>query len=121
MAEISQDTLRSAGIGEKSDVRVSGLEGRQTDILSRQAERQGKIAEIAKSDEQLIKERGEALAPAREAISKKLKEAPDTTGKEEEKRQYEKPQMDPKGFKPTFGAILVASTVGGVAKRGDYR
>lgn len=117
---LDQDTINTAGIGDKFDARIAGLEGRQGEQLGRSAALAGKQQEIAGEEEKLIAERGRETQAPREALIAKVRDKPGSDVGEKPIPQYERPQMDPKDLHDTFGALMVAATLVGVATRGAY-
>lgn len=117
---LDQDTINTAGIGDKFDARIAGLEGRQGEQLGRSAALAGKQMEIAGEEEKLITERGKETAAPRQALIERSRDRPSSDVDEVPIPKYERPRMDPKDLHDTFGALMVASTLVGVATRGAY-
>src|SRR5258708_4286407 len=117
---LDQQTINQAGIGDKFDARIAGLEGRQGEQLGRSAALAGQQQEISAEEQRLIAERGKETAAPRQALIERARERPGSDVNEKPIPQYERPTMDKKDLHDTFGALMVAATLVGVATRGAY-
>ena len=119
MADPIQAAVDTAGLGS-IDADLAGLRKYRGDL----GERAGKISEqelaSGQRTQELVEKKMGETAPAREAVAKRIKEAPAGTVKEEPIPKYERPQMDPEDLKKTFGMLMVASMLVGAASRNPY-
>lgn len=117
---IDNQTLDKAGIGDPFTKRVTELGDREASLSKRAEDVQGQQAQSASETARLTKERGEAVAPAREALATRAKDMPASKADEERMPDYQRPTMDPKEMHEAFGLIMGAAMLTGAVSRTPY-
>jgi hypothetical protein len=115
VADVTQDTIDKAFTR-----RISGLESREDTLGAQSTDLLKQQQQISGDQEKLIRERGEETKAPREALSQAVTHPPETTVKEEKIPDYQRPTMSPKELHDTFGAMMVASLIVGVAARSPF-
>lgn len=117
---VTDDIISKTGLSDPFAKRMGRLEGMEDKALNSMSDLAGKQADVARESEDIAKRKAEAQRPAREEIKSKVKEAPDTKVDYEEAPKYQRPTMEPDQLKETFGALMAASMIVGVASRGPF-
>lgn len=120
MAEVTQDTLRRAGLTDPFTEQIGRIDARRTPLMERSAELSEEQKRLAAENERLITERGKATEPARDALATKAKEAPPVKVNEESVPDYKRPTIDPEGMRETFSMLMAAAMTMGAGSRQPF-
>jgi hypothetical protein len=117
---LDQGTVNQAGVGDRFDTRIEGLEQRQGEMLRQSGDLAGEQRKISDEEAKLIGQRSEETAQPREKLQAAVADVPESTVKEEKIPQYQRPTLSPQELHDTFAAMMVASLLVGVAARSPF-